>query len=100
VLAPTRRVVQAARCAQVDLPTCRNDAELGAETCAARLEFAQSKIDALDDALETQRRLTREALSLAQPALSPAWYESPSLWAGVGFVVGVAATVGVARTLR
>ena len=91
VLFPPSWATSAIRCIDVDLPQCKNDSLLKLNRCRSTLLAEQQKFEVCSTTLlETQRLLETANQTTVDP-----WYKSPWLWASVGLVVGVSATIGV-----
>jgi len=90
VLFPPQWALRAVECHTVDLPACLNDSELVKTACQIDLDASAEKLQACSLALLDKDRLLDEALNIA-----PAWWESPGILAGLGFVAGVGTTIAI-----
>jgi hypothetical protein len=88
------------RCAKVDLPGCRADADLADKLHAARLRQCTADLDATHKALlHCEGLVTAPAAVLPSPLPTP-WWQSPVTWGAIGLVVGGAAGLTAAWSLQ
>ena len=92
VLLPTSWAVQATKLKKVVVPKLKSE-------LAFLREKTIAEIAALKTELQIERRFSKKQAALLNNALrvykKPSWWEHPSVWVGVGLVVGAASTIAI-----